>query len=127
MRTVICVLLVLSACGDPESARVDAAIVIIDSKPVDAAVPDSPPPDAAVDPAIAAACMNACDALAMCFGGPSGDPDCNMGCAEDLVDCTSQQLADIDACLTEECGDDPKDPENSPLIQCIMAVPCVEM
>ena len=123
MRTAISVLLVLCACGDPESARVDAAILIIDSA-IDAA-PDAPPPDAGPDPAVVAVCMKACDTLAACFGGRSGDPDSTMGCTEDLVDCTSQQLADIDACLTEECGDD-DDPESSPMIECIIAVPCVD-
>lgn len=88
---------------------------------VDAA-PDAPPD--APNMNVVTACMHACDALGVCFMEPA-DPGCYTDCQTDLADCTAQQVAAIDACSTEMCGDIQNN--MSPLITCIMNVSCVEM
>lgn len=73
---------------------------------------------------VVTACMHACDAIAACFG-EQPEPECCSDCATDLADCTAQQVAAIDACSTEACGD--IEAEDSPLLTCITQVSCVEM
>ncbi|HEY5922070.1 MAG TPA: hypothetical protein VIV11_10390 [Kofleriaceae bacterium] len=120
-------LILLAACGDPQS-KVDASVQVIDSpkpvdapKPIDAAV-DAPGPDAS-NMQIVATCTKACMALSVCFMEPV-EPDCQMGCEEDLADCSVQQVMTIDACTTQACGDIMNN--MSPLLNCIIAVPCID-
>ena len=133
MRMLALSILVLAACGGDDdnsnNNKIDASIKIIDApKPIDAPPlpPDAPPvpPDAATPMNIATACDHACTALAACFMEPP-DPDCNAGCAADLADCTTMQVATIDACSTELCGDIKNN--MSPLLTCITNVTCVDM
>jgi hypothetical protein len=115
--------LALAACDKDDPKRVDAAITIIDApKPIDAAIDSPPPPPDAPNMNVVTACMHVCDAIAVCLMEPV-EPDCYSGCAEDLGDCTAQQVATIDACSTEMCGDIKN--EMSPLFDCVIAVPCV--
>jgi hypothetical protein len=122
--------ILLAACGNDPSPRTDAGIHVVDAKavdakPIDAAVdapPDAPPDAAPMN--IVTACMHACDAIATCIGQPP-DQDCYDGCQTDLADCSAQQVATIDACSTQPCGD--IENNMSPLLDCIVAVSCVEM
>jgi len=125
MRTLL-LLVVLVACSKDPKSHVDAAVQV-DSKLIDAPKPIDAPPDVSPDATpmnIVTACDHACTALAACFMEPP-DPTCNMQCAEDLFDCSAQQVAEIDACSTQMCGD----PKNnmSPLLDCIVGVACVDM
>jgi hypothetical protein len=127
MRTLLVLLLV--ACNKDQPAQVDAAIRV-DAKLVDAP-PDAPadarpdaPPDAP-NMNVVTACTNNCIALAACFMVPA-DPTCNTECETDLADCTAEQVATIDACSSQPCGADPENGD-SPLIQCLTAVPCIDM
>jgi hypothetical protein len=136
MRKLALSIVLLAACGgdDNNNKPIDASVQVIDApklidapKPIDAAVvpPDAPPDAPPATPMnIADACAHACTALSACFMEPV-EPDCNTGCAEDLADCTAQQVATIDACSTELCGDIKNN--MSPLIDCIVAVSCVDM
>jgi hypothetical protein len=122
-------ILVLASCGGDDdnsnNNKIDASIKIIDApKPIDAAIdaaPDAPPP---TPMNILTACMHACDAISVCVMEPFGQ-ECYDECAEDLADCSDAQVATIDACSTELCGDIKA--EMSPLITCIMNVACVDM
>ncbi len=122
MRTLALSILLLAACDKDEPKQADAAIKVIDApKPIDAAIdaaPDAPNMN------VVTACMHACDALAACFMEPA-DPQCNTRCQTDLADCTVEQVAAVDACSTEMCGDIQNN--DSPLITCITGVSCVEM
>jgi hypothetical protein len=119
MRLTLLVVL-LVACGNDPKPHADASITLADAKPIDAAI--DAPPDAGPSMNITTACMHACDAIATCFG-EQPDPDCYSECAVDLADCTDQEVAAIDACSTEECGDE----KDSPIITCITQVSCVDM
>jgi len=125
MRIVLLSVLLFACNKDPES-QIDASVHLVDAKSIDA--PPDAPPDAAIDAPnmnVVTACMHACDAIAVCVGGPTGDPGCNMGCQTDLADCDARQVATIDACSTQMCGD--IENNMSPLFDCITAVSCVEM
>jgi hypothetical protein len=129
MRTLALSILLLAACDKDEPKHADASVKVIDAPPADAAVDAAPDarPDAPADAPnmdVVTACMHACDAIATCVMQPP-DPDCYMGCQEDLADCTAQQVATIDACSTEMCGDIKG--KMSPLLDCIIAVSCVDM
>ena len=120
MRIVL-LSIVLAACTKDTPTGTDARVItVIDAPSVDAAVQPDAPPDATVLPA----CMHVCDALATCFGGP-GNSQCYAGCTTDLGDCSAEQIATIDACSTQACGDPMND--MSPLIDCLRAVTCIEM
>ena len=133
MRTLLVTLLVsVAGCdGDGSSLPVDATAAV-DAHRIDARIVDAPPlidapmidaPGIDAPPGSAAlACMHACDALGVCFMEPT-DPSCYAECEADLADCTPQQVQDIDACSTLACGD----ANSSPLMECIAAVPCVDM
>lgn len=131
MRTLLLTLVFsVAACdGDGSSLPVDATAAVdaprIDARIVDAPMIDAPMIDApAIDAppgSIALACMHACDAIGACT--MDTDPGCVGECSADLADCTAQQIQDIDACTTLACGD----ATSSPLIECIAAVPCVDM
>lgn len=128
MRTLALSILLLAACDKDDPKQVDASVKVIDApiaidapKPIDAAIdaaPDAPNMD------VVTACMHACDAIAACVMQPP-DQECYMECQQDLADCTAQQVATIDACSTEMCGDLKNN--MSPLLDCIVAVSCVEM
>ncbi|HEY5950222.1 MAG TPA: hypothetical protein VIV40_32225 [Kofleriaceae bacterium] len=132
MRTLLLSILISSsliACSKDADNHIDASIHVVDAKPVDGAPDARPdaPPDAAPDAPnmnVVTACMHACDALGVCVMMPA-DADCYSGCAEDLVDCTDAQVAAVDACSTEACGDIQNN--NSPLITCLTSVSCVEL
>ena len=125
MRYVPLIAMVLLACGDDGSGSnqphpdapqmVDARMV--DARMVDAAV-DAPPP---TNPAITMTCTDLCDALGVC-AMETPDAGCISECSDDLADCTAQQVTDLDACKTEACGD----ANDSPLINCLGAVTCVD-
>ena len=129
MRTALLALLLISCSKDPAS-HPDASIHVVDApKAIDA---PPPPPDAAVDAPpdapnmdVVQACTDACNAISACLSGPTNDPDCIMGCETDLADCSTQQVAAIDACKSQMCGD--IENNMSPLIDCITAVSCVQM
>jgi hypothetical protein len=133
--TLTCSLFMVAACGDDggrSPATTDAAtdaIVIVDALP-DApldAPPDAPPVDAppTIPAEVTAACTQACNALGVCFGNtdPGKLDECVGECSLDLLDCSSPQVAAVQACSTEECGDE----EGGPIIDCLMAIACVEM
>ena len=119
MRTALLAIL-LVACSKDSGSRTDASVHVVDAKAIDAAPPDAPPD--APNMNVTAACMHACDALATCIG-QQADPECYSGCATDLADCSVQQVATIDACSNEQCGD--LQNNASPLLDCITAVSCV--
>jgi len=125
---ILPLLVLLFACSKDPNSHVDASVQVGDSKLIDAPKPPvDAPPDASPDATpmnIVTACDHACTALAACFMEPP-DPTCNTECAEDLFDCSAQQVAAIDACSTEMCGDIKNN--MSPLLDCIMGVTCVDM
>ena len=123
MRLVLASLLLIACSKDPK-AQIDASVAPLDAKPIDAAIDAAPdaPPDAP-NMNVVTACMHACDAIGVCAMEPP-EPDCYSECAEDLADCTAEQVATIDACSTQECGDLDED---SPLLTCIIGVACVDM
>lgn len=125
MRLALLSVLLFACNSDPDS-HIDASVHLIDAaKSIDA--PPPPPPDAPPDAPnmnVVTACMHACDAIGVCIQMPV-DPDCYMGCQTDLADCDAQQVATIDACSTEMCGDIKNN--MSPLFDCITAVSCVDM
>lgn len=128
MRTLALSILLLAACDKDDPKQVDASVKVIDApiaidapKPIDAAIdaaPDAPNMD------VVDACMHVCDALFVCVMQPP-DPDCYTECQQDLADCTAQQVATIDACSTEMCGDIMN--KMSPLLDCVIGVSCVDM
>lgn len=83
---------------------------------IDAPV-DAPP---MTDPAITATCTDLCDALGVC--AMDTDAGCVGECSDDLADCSAQQVMDLDACKTEACGDE----DDSPIVNCLLAVGCVD-
>jgi hypothetical protein len=124
MRYLALIATVLVGCGDDGSSStphpdapqmVDARMV--DARMADASV-DSPPP---TDPAITTTCTDLCNAIGVC-AMETPDAGCVTECSADLADCTAQQVTDLEACKTEACGDE----TNSPLINCIGAVTCVD-
>jgi hypothetical protein len=96
----ILALALLGGCGDDDGG----APVMVDAKVADAGAADAPPdaPPGSVD--IATACMDVCNALGVCLGKSPG-ADCETECADDLSDCTPQEVMDVDACAQEDCGD----------------------
>jgi len=108
---------------DAPVSTIDAPTVVIDAATVDdASTVDASTVDAApVDPAITSACAAACTKLFACFMEPV-DPDCNVACAEDLGDCTAQQVQDVAACAALECGDPV---ETGPVFSCLTAITCI--
>ena len=129
MRILALSILLFAACDkDDNNKQIDASIKIVDAakaidapKPIDAAV-DAPPDATPMN--IVTACMHACDAISVCVMEPLGQ-ECYDECAVDLANCSAAEIATIDACTTEECGD--VKGEMSPLLDCIIAVPCVDM
>ena len=128
MRTLALSILLLAACDNDNNKQIDASVTPIDApkiidapKPIDAAV-DAPPD--APNMNVVTACMHACDAISVCAMEPLGQ-ECYDECAEDLADCTAQQVATIDACSTEACGD--IENKDSPLLTCVINVSCVDM
>ncbi len=130
MRTLLATLILCAACGDdgsslPVDARaVDAAIDarIIDAPidaPPDAYIPDAPPG------AITTACTNACAKISACVMEPV-DATCVAECSADLADCSATQVAEVDACTTQDCGD-LADETTSPLLACLTAIACIDM
>jgi hypothetical protein len=119
MRSALLSLLLL-ACGDAPKPNTDASITLIDAHMIDATV-DAPPD--ATNMNVVVACMHACDAVFACSGEQPA-PECYSECATDLADCTDQQVAAVDACSSEECGDLKSD--DSPLLTCITQVSCVD-
>jgi hypothetical protein len=81
--------------------------------------------DAGGPRSIAAICSAACDALGTCFGMPAG-PECAMGCAPDLADCSPAQLDAIVACTTAGCMPE-GDPPMPKIVACLQAVTCIDM
>ena len=123
MRYGALIVLVLAACGDDGSSsnppHPDAA-VHIDARMIDAVV-DAPPDAPSTDPAITMTCTDLCNAIGVC-AMETPDATCVTECSADLADCTAQQVTDLDACKTEACGDE----NDSPLINCVIAVGCVD-
>jgi hypothetical protein len=124
MRYGALIAIVLAACGDDGSNSnppLPDAPRMIDARMVDAAIdapPDAPPVS---DPAITATCTDLCNAIGVC-AMETPDATCVSECSVDLADCTAQQVTDLDACKTEACGDE----NDSPLINCVIAVGCVD-
>jgi hypothetical protein len=128
MRILALSILLFAACDNDNNKQIDASIKIVDAaklidapKPIDAAV-DAPPDAAPMN--IVTACMHACDAIGVCLMEPV-EQECYQECAADLADCSAADVAAIDACSTQPCGD--LKAEMSPLLDCIIAVPCVNM
>lgn len=129
MRLPVALVVVLAACGDDGGSTV---LDVVDAKVVDAggtdgfvdAPADAPLVDGAME--ITTACTNACTKLGACF--TSSDPqdlqDCIGECSADLVDCTAQQVMEIDQCSQLACGVDEK---SSPVVSCIAGISCVDM
>jgi hypothetical protein len=124
MRLMLASLLLVACSKDPQ-AHSDASIVLVDAKVIDAAVDAAPdaPPDAP-NMNVVTACMHICDALFVCLGQPT-DAKCYSECAADLADCSAEQVATVDACSTEECGD--IEGKDSPLLTCVVGVSCIDM
>lgn len=130
MRYAIALVFVLWACdGGDSTPKVDASTgtTIDAARPIDAArsIDAMPMPDAG-NSMITATCTSLCDMIGVCVMEPT-DPTCASECAADLADCTAQQVLELDACKTKMCGDIVNDPDNSPLVTCVMAVSCVNM
>ena len=131
---LVALILCVAACdGDGSSLPVDASMTVdapraidapnnpmIDAPMIDAPMIDAPSIDAPPG-SIAMACMDACNAIGVC--AMDTDPSCVGECSIDLADCTPQQVMDVDACSTLACGN----ANGSPLLECIAAVPCVNM
>ena len=141
MRIPLACLFVIAvvACGGDDTSDTDAGIdapvvvpdapVVVPDAPVvvpDApvVVPDAPVvvPDAGGVLSIPTVCMHACDTILACTGMPA-NPECNVGCEADLIDCSAEQLRQIDACAGTVCP--PGNPET--VMLCLMAVGCVDM
>ncbi|MBS1122576.1 MAG: hypothetical protein H6Q90_4804 [Deltaproteobacteria bacterium] len=117
MRMTLLVLSLFAvACDDEKQTVMDAAASI--DGPFDASI-DAPMPDAPPS-AIDKACKTACDKLATCAMAPA-DPECNAECAADLVDCTPQQLQDLEACAALDCDGG----ESNPFVDCLQMIACV--
>lgn len=102
----------------PHAAKV-ADARMADARMVDAFVlMDAPFADST---AITTACTNLCAALATCFM-ERRDDDCVAECSADLADCTAEQVMTLDACKSEDCGDE----DDSPFFTCITAVSGVD-
>lgn len=125
-------LFAIVACTKDSQQQLDAGVKPVDAKLNDAKLIDAPRPiDAALDAPpdapnmnVVTACMHACDAIFVCLNEPV-DGECYSECAEDLADCSAQQVAEIDACTSEACGD--IENKDSPLLTCIMGVTCIDM
>jgi hypothetical protein len=107
---VVAVVLVLAACRDTTSTRLDAAA---DGSAIDAPRGDGPGIDAS--PArVMEVCVTSCAALEACMAFPT----CVMECVEDVdqAQCTAQELDAIEACATASCAT---------ILDCITAVPCL--
>jgi hypothetical protein len=120
-------LLVFACSKDPDThVSVDAGDRAVDARqPIDAPVdarPDAAPDAPNMD--VVTACMHACAALGVCVG-QAPDAECQDGCQTDLADCTTEQVATIDACSTQDCGD--LENNMSPLLDCITGVSCVSL
>jgi hypothetical protein len=74
---------------------------------------------------IPAICSAVCDALGTCFGMPAG-PECAMGCAPDLADCSPAQLDAIFACAMAGCAPEGEPPAPK-VVTCLQAVSCIDM
>jgi hypothetical protein len=94
-------------CGSDETPQlIDARDA--DAVPTDAitsdvpsdGLPDAPP----ASPEIIAACMHICDRIYECVD-MTAPPSCASACAVDLLDCTPQDILDIEACARADCGD----------------------
>jgi hypothetical protein len=121
MRIAIVMMMLVAACSDTPG-QPDAQLA--DGKPADSAPPDAmvdamvdaPPP---VPMNITTACMHACDALGVCFMEPA-EPQCYTECAEDLGDCTAEQIQAVDDCSTVACG-----AEGAGVITCLEVITCI--
>jgi hypothetical protein len=118
MRIALLSLLLIACSKDPQPST-DASIHIADATPPNTPSTDAPSMN------VTTACLHACDAISACAVGRPTDPDCNVECVEDLADCTDEQVATIDTCTSEPCGD--IENNDSPLFTCITAVSCVGM
>lgn len=83
----------------PAADAVPADAITIDA-PSDGLLPDAPP--ASME--IMAVCMHLCDQVYECVGA-TPPSSCGTACASDLLDCTPQDLMQIDACAEADCGD----------------------
>ncbi len=138
----LALLLALGAggCGDDDRRAIDLGTMGLPDadSPADMNVP--PPVDLGGGPApdlggsgtdaggtrdIAAICTAACDALSACSMEPAG-PECAMGCAPDLADCSPAEFAAISACTTAGCASE-GDPPMPKIVGCLQAVSCIDM
>jgi hypothetical protein len=132
MRSMLLVMMTVFAvaCGDdggqtpaidaPTTPVVDAPTTPVVDAPEQIDAP-SVAPDAMVPAEIAAACTAACDKLTTCLMQPP-TPECNSGCETDLLDCTPEQVQQVQACAALECG---ADPQTGPVFMCLTAIPCI--
>jgi hypothetical protein len=129
MRNGLALLWAVCACGGVVGGpgHTDAAVDgAVDAATVVDASPDAPlPPDPPLV-TVTSACTNLCNKLASCLG--TTDPDALQGCIDncetDLVDCSFDEVTDVDMCSQATCtGDDPTQWE---LTTCITAIPCVD-
>lgn len=106
-------------CGD------DGGPTAIDARAVDAAI------DAALDGGVDAStafdipsiCARVCHhLLGECAGNDTNEASCRVGCADDLIDCSMQELMTLDACRNVACTP----PDNSAVTECLQSVGCVE-
>ncbi len=106
MRIPLACLFVIAvvACGGDDTSDTDAAS------------------DAGGVLSIPTVCLHVCDTLFACTGMPA-DPECNVGCEADVIDCSAEQLRQLDACAGTVCP--PGNPD--PVVACLMAVGCVDM
>jgi hypothetical protein len=102
---------VLGACG----SEGDKKILLIDASI--GAFPDAWVPSME----IVEACTGVCERYRDCYGLPDV-AGCAGGCAQDLADCTTEQVGELAACREADCGD----AQTSPLDQCVFGVECVQ-
>lgn len=116
--------MVLMACSGDDSGSSTPhpdAPRMIDARMPDAAIDAPPDAPGANSAAITMTCTDLCNAIGVC-AMETPDAGCVTECSADLADCTAQQVTDLDACKTQACGDE----DDSPLINCVAAISCVD-
>lgn len=67
---------------------------------------------------ITAACMHICNRVYECVRS-TPPPSCATSCATDLLDCTPQEVTQVDACTQADCGD-----SADGIAMCLQSIAC---
>lgn len=105
-----------TACGGDDDSPVIDGPAAIDAA-VDARVIDAP----AIPPAVVDACDRICRHIFNDCQEIAVPPACISGCQQDLLDCNSDQLAEVRQCAALSCPID-----ETPVVQCMNSIACVQ-